>query len=91
MASETHTAPPWRVTGKGTIRTETGWIASCNWKNKEANAAFIVHAVNCHDHLVKALEACERFASNNPELRMGGAKELVRAALAKARATRPSS
>jgi hypothetical protein len=61
----------------------------------EANAALIVHAVNCHDELVTALEyVFDHIADKNRGPRdlypafgldAGRALEMVRAAIAKAR------
>ena len=45
-----HTPGPWWVAGKGTIRWGdakshlTGWIASVNWRNRDANARLIAAA-----------------------------------------------
>lgn len=47
----------WVLSGKQTIRTESGaWIGKTNWSNGAANAEFIVRACNAHDDLVAALE-----------------------------------
>jgi hypothetical protein len=41
------------------------WLADCEFRDAdgedEANAAFVVKSVNCHDELVQALEEAERF------------------------------
>lgn len=50
-----HTQLPWRITGKGTIRANVDWIGNINWRNREANAAIVIKAVNSHAALVKAL------------------------------------
>ena len=87
MGEQVHTPTPWRVTGKGTIRTETAWIASCNWKNKEANAALIVKAVNAHHDLVAALLMARKYVKRViVDLDQGYAPHLedIDAALAKA-------
>jgi hypothetical protein len=61
------TPRPWRIAGKGTIRTDTGyapsdgWIADVRWRNRDANAAFIVRAVNAHADLVAALKELARI------------------------------
>lgn len=42
-----HTLGPLWISGKGTVRTgKNDWIASVNWRNREANAARIVACVN---------------------------------------------
>jgi len=58
-----HTATPWVYpTGSVTVRTKVGSIHLCNMSNgvplkeQEANAEFIVRAVNAHDELVKAIK-----------------------------------
>lgn len=50
-----HAPTPWRIAGKGTIRAGDGWVGTVHWHKREANAAFIVKAVNAHEALVKAL------------------------------------
>lgn len=66
-------------------------IATPNFRiaKHEANAAFIVHAVNCHDELLTALEALQRQALQSPDLietEWGQeALGLTRAAIAKAK------
>lgn len=60
--SAAHTPTPWRIAGSAAIRTDTGhppndgWIGSVHWRNRAANAEFIVRAANCHDDLVTALK-----------------------------------
>lgn len=55
-----HSPLPWWVSGKGVIRSGKDiWVASCYWRNKYANAALIVRAVNAHDELVAALRSIE--------------------------------
>jgi len=62
-----HTPTPWRIAGKGTIRTDTGWvpgdgwIGTINWRNRDANAEFIVRAANSHEELVAALKPLAAF------------------------------
>ncbi|MFA5897667.1 MAG: hypothetical protein WC829_01010 [Hyphomicrobium sp.] len=75
-----HTPTPWMVTGKQTIRAGAKFsaaIGKTNWRNGEANAAFIVRAVNSHAML---LEAMERAADMLPA---NAACGVLRAALAK--------
>lgn len=88
-----HTPTPWRDYGLAGIKSEahcsmtTTPLVRCYGKHKEANAAFIVKAVNCHDELIaacqQALEALE-----DPELETGAYQSLaadsVLSALAKA-------
>jgi hypothetical protein len=56
-----HTPTPWRLAGQATLRTDIGhspsdeWIGSVHWRNRAANAEFIVRAANAHDDLVAAL------------------------------------
>lgn len=49
------TPAPWRVAGKGTIRTETAWVASINWRNREANARLIAAAPQLYEALSAAM------------------------------------
>lgn len=56
--SKEHTPTPWRIAGKGTIRAGDGWIGTLNWRNRDANAEFLVRAVNSHEDLVEALKGC---------------------------------
>lgn len=61
-----HTPTPWHIAGKATIKHgQDMWIGTMNQRNRAANAALIVRAVNSHDAneakikaLVKALRAC---------------------------------
>lgn len=59
MGERTHTPGPWRVAGKGTIRTETAWVASINWRNREANAALIAAAPTMFDGIEEARSQAE--------------------------------
>jgi hypothetical protein len=53
-----HTKTPWHIAGKATIKMgQNDWIGTVNWRNRDANAAFLVRAVNAHDALVAALDA----------------------------------
>jgi hypothetical protein len=74
-----HTKTPWRLVGRATIRDEDGWIATVERRNRDANAAFIVRAVNCHAELVEALEACAKHRL------LFSVRKKVEAAIAKAR------
>lgn len=103
MSTETpkHTPPPWSV-GKTLIlkRGDSGperWLFEKCWDDAqgEADAQFAVHAVNCHDDLLAALEAEQRaedlensatFAPGDEiELARLTARTLRAAALRKAR------
>ena len=73
-----HTPTPWRITGRAGytghgINSGNKRICSINsnsalWPHeRDANAAFIVRAVHCHDELVGALKkivACDDYAPN---------------------------
>ena len=55
--SAQHTPTPWHIAGQATIKADkNNWIGSIHWRNRAANAAFIVRAANCHDELVAALK-----------------------------------
>lgn len=67
----THTPTPWHVeVVKGDAiniypeNRNEGWIANCGQLNdrgmNELNAAFIVHAVNLHDKLIRALKGARQ-------------------------------
>lgn len=47
------------------IDAESGSVGFCEGPNDEANAAFIVRAVNCHDDLVAALNQVKAAFSKN--------------------------
>lgn len=50
------TTGPWRLSGKSSIRAGAhNWIATVNWCNRDANAAFIVRVANSFDTMVEAL------------------------------------
>ena len=52
------TPGPWRIAGKGTIRAgEYNWIASINWKNRDANACLIAAAPDLYAALADMLAA----------------------------------
>jgi hypothetical protein len=91
-----HTPTPWARYDDGKLAAR-GWIKSvCKGipeqmvaqaigvgaiEEREANAAFIVRAVNSHDDLVKALEA---MLEKHGGLEISPAARQARAALAKA-------
>lgn len=64
-----HTPTPWHLGGTKNmiVFAEDGWaIANAvvhhnksGFEKMEANAAFIVKAVNCHEELICALEDCQ--------------------------------
>lgn len=69
-----HTKTPWRYElGTKTIRSckENYWLASMDSFdgaiNGEANAAFIVRAVNSHDELLASLEKAVEILESEPE------------------------
>lgn len=80
MSERASTKGPWRIAGKGTIRTETAWIASVNWRNREANAALIAAAPDL-------LDACKRASEilrGRGYPSWGIAKDILNEAIAKA-------
>lgn len=89
MGEHRHTATPWRVFLYGGVQIgHVDGAAICSmWGDKaegEANAAFIVKAVNCHDELVNALKAARPFLAISDDQRASGRLKLVEAAIAKA-------
>jgi hypothetical protein len=100
MVMAEHTKTPWRLVGKSVIRDEEGWIATVERRNRDANAAFIVRAANCHAELVALAEQFEQTiqfymrkdaADGDDEgARMnGGTLRDVRELLAKASGVKP--
>jgi len=97
MSGAKHTPGPWRVSGKQSIRCESGngYIAKTNWDNGEANARLIAAAPD----LLAALEQIAILDESGPDFslqgedgiwrvegRKGGKIEAIaRAAIAKAR------
>ena len=84
-----HTPTPWHVAGTSRIRAEmtplNDLIADVHWRNRDANAEFIVRAVNAHDDLVAALRGAREWLppiANRPALKT--ALAAIDAALAKA-------
>uniref|UniRef100_A0A6M3LXF5 Uncharacterized protein n=1 Tax=viral metagenome TaxID=1070528 RepID=A0A6M3LXF5_9ZZZZ len=89
-----HTPLSWYLSGGWVIRgTEAELVAEVLDENVEANADFIVTAVNCHDDL---LEACEALLAESPKLTMvtdelvdrltySAARRLAEKAIAKAK------
>lgn len=87
-----HTPTPWEIIerneyliiidGVQSKRNQKIRLAVCDLPAchiaAEANAAFIVKAVNCHDELVLALDIAQEFLT-------GRAKEIALEALARAR------
>ncbi len=72
----THTPTPWNLNPKAVlvIESEGITVASCGNANVirdqwEANAAFIVRAVNAHDELLRVVKALESWvdANNMPQ------------------------
>lgn len=95
-----HTPTPWKCAARpGPCGTHLLCIASANdlliadiWGGSEANAAFIVRAVNAHDELVAALRGVLVWADRyRPPLSPDSIEmlERVRAALAKAKVDVP--
>ena len=72
MSAE-HTPTPWYVAGGKTIRYGVkgaggdGWIGKANWQNGEANAEFIVRAVNAHDDLVSMLKEASLYVQSSSD------------------------
>jgi hypothetical protein len=87
MSSE-HTPTPWYVAGGKTIRYGVkgaggdGWIGKANWQNGEANAEFIVRAVNCHDELVAVMKEARDKGYTAPW--PDGLRDRINLAIAKA-------
>ena len=81
MTTGRHTPTPWRYGKKSLYFAEgifgpkqngrdANWIADTdcgNDKEREANAQFIVTAVNCHDEMLAALEQVTAFAESVDE------------------------
>ena len=51
MSEARFTPGPWRIAGKGTIRTEEGWIGHVHWRNRDPNAALIAAAPDLYSAL----------------------------------------
>lgn len=88
MAESKHTPIPWLIDGSNSnefiVSADGGRVASCcvngrYWREAEANAEFIVRAVNSHAALVAACEA----ARNRPMSRELDAQLLAALKLAK--------
>ena|SRR6185503_244355 len=74
MTESRHTPLPWDVFamgeivggGKGhlqrVVRTDWEHAPEAEIREREANAALIVRAVNCHDEMVEALRGIDEFA-----------------------------
>ncbi len=62
-----HTAGPWRIAGKGTIRAgDHHWIANVNWRNRDANARIIAAAPTMRDMVIASAHAvCSAAAYSN--------------------------
>lgn len=54
MTEPKFTKGPWRIAGKGTIRTDDAWVASINWRNRDANARLIAAAPQLYEALKEA-------------------------------------
>lgn len=68
-----HTLGPWRIAGKGTIRSGNDhWIASVHWANRGPNARLIAAAPD----LLDSLESCVRFLNKH----CPGAEHIIDAA-----------
>lgn len=83
-----HTPTPWVNNGEGIIVCNDGDVFTMSTtllddKEREANAAFIVKAVNCHDELVEALEIAYKNLSGYEKGSITGIK--ISAALTKAK------
>lgn len=99
--SAKHSPLPWKCTRECIIDNANAPVAECDalalsQRMDEANAAFIVRAVNAHDELIAALERIAAFddvmASNHlaqtgsyAQFDEPASVEIARAALAKAK------
>lgn len=59
----THTKTPYRA-DHSNILNDKEWIAECYGDNSEANAKFIIKAVNNHENLISALQLAEKEIYN---------------------------
>lgn len=91
MKAPSYTPAPWRADGLTIETLDGGNIGLMNLARKkavsEANAAFIVLAVNNHEALIEALRAIadqEFIAAHSEETRMKDMADIARAALARA-------
>lgn len=74
MSAE-RTPTPWKMSGKSELRSEGGGlvfrltlrvVGDVHWRNRDANAEFIVRAANSHDALVAALKHAEPWVESGP-------------------------
>lgn len=86
-----HTTTPWQIVagmpGSTEIRSERNCLVAAVYSDsgdqseEDANAAFIVRAVNSHDKLRNALRLCVSRLEEYQDAEGGTALELARAAL----------
>lgn len=85
-----HTPTPWTVAGDWIKSTDGTRVAdfclgSGHETEAEANTAFAVRAVNCHDELLEACQAAFAELANDPKWNVSFLRlDVLRAAIAKA-------